>query len=630
MRNTGILFASLLFLSGTAMAAEVPPTATSVLAAAKAASGGAAWNEIHSFRQEGTIRILGLDGPARRLTDLKTGASVTHMKLSLGTMASGNDGRTSWTKVLGGEVLSKDLPAAQARAVTAAYLNARGYWHPRRWPARLKYLGTKSLEKRAYQVVQVMPKGGASAQLWFDANTHLLAREVQQTGTGTAVTTFSDYRTVDGVKISFQAVNKNWGNDTWVHMRKVSVNVQTPTAAFAVPAQVFNDVTFANGAASATMPFKLVMGRLIEIHATINGRPVRLLLDTGGAEIVSPALAKSLKLRLQGGSKSHGWGAKAVVTQMARVQTLTLGGRVTLHHQVFRILPLGNVKKVVDTEKTGLVGYEIFKRFVVRIDYAHKKLTLIKPSAFNPENAGRVLPLAFVGGALPTIRGSLDGFKGEFTIDTGMGASLIMWTPFVMRHHLLSRYKMSAPIATGGGIGGGLSARYATAGVFMFGPIAIKNPLVLFTTSQQGSLALKDAAGNIGGGILNRFTVTFDYAHQRMYLKPNAKLNAHHSIVLPVGALKKFVGRYQLAAHAFVTVSRTGDQLSMQVTGQPALPIYPESKTGFFLKIVDAKIDFVVNATNQVTGLVIHQSGHSISAKRIRSGAVTKSASPHS
>ena len=29
-------------------------------------------------------------------------------------------------------------------------------------------------------------------------------------------------------------------------------------------------------------------------------------------------------------------------------------------------------------------------------------------------------------------------------------------------------------------------------------------------------------AGNIGGGILRRFTLTFDYAHQLLYLEPNA------------------------------------------------------------------------------------------------------------
>lgn len=621
MRKSAILFAAFMLLPINAMATETPPTATSVLAAAKTASGGAAWGNIHSIRKVGTIRILGLKGPAQTLTDLKTGASVTHMKLSLGTMASGNDGKTSWVKDFGGEVLSKDLPAEHARALTGAYLNAMGYWHPKRWPATRKFLGTRSVKGRTYQVVQVTPKGGASAQLWFDSKTHLLARLVQETTVGTRVTTFSDYRSVDGLKISFESHSSYSNNNTWLHVRTIKVNVPTPIIAFAKPGQIFNDITFAHGATSATMPFKLIVGRLIDVPAAINGRPVQLMLDTGGTEIVTQAFAQLLKLKEEGNSKSHGWGKKAVETRWARVQALTLGGKVTLHHQVFRILPIENmfnkIEKISGEKISGLLGYQIFKRFVVRIDYTHKKLTLIKPDAFNPNDSGTAIPITFAG-LLPAIKGSLDGLKGEFTIDTGMGVPLIMWTPFVKQYDLLSRYKVSSPIiADVGGIGGGLSARYATAGVFMLGPIAIHDPFVILTSSQQGALAFKDAAGNIGGAILNKFTVTFDYAHKRMYLKPNAEFNAHHFIALPAGSLAKFVGRYQIRPHVFVTIARADDQLSMQVTSQPALPIYPESKTDFYLKIADVQIDFVVNSANQVTGLIIHKSGHSVSAKRI-------------
>jgi hypothetical protein len=383
MRKSAIFFVPLLLVSVTAMAAKARPTATSVLAANKAASGGAAWNTIRSLRQLGTIRVLGLKGPVKRLSDLKTGAYVMHMKLSLGTMARGNDGKTSWTKFMGGATQSTDLPIEHARALTKAYLNAKGYWYPQRWPATMKLVGTKALKNRTCQVVRVTPKDGAPATLWFDANTHLLARQVQQIAVGKSVTTFSDYRTVDGVKISFQAHRSAWDNNVSVRMRAVKINVPTPSKAFAMPAQTFNDVTFAHGATSATIPFKLVGGGQIEIHATINGQPVQLILDSGGSETITTALAKSLDLKAQGSSKVHGIGKRAVATRWTRVKTLTLDNRVTLHHQVFKIQPLGNVKKLVGPNFSGLVGYEIFKRFVVRIDYGHNKLTLFKPSWFS-------------------------------------------------------------------------------------------------------------------------------------------------------------------------------------------------------------------------------------------------------
>ena len=618
MRKSAILFVPFLLLPINAMATETPPTATSVLAAAKTASGGAAWGGIHSLRKVGTIRVFGLDGPAQQLIDMKTGASVTHMKLSLGTRAAGNDGKTSWTKNFGGEVLSRDMPSGHARAVTSSYLNARGYWYPNRWPATLKYLGTKSLKKRTYQVVQVTPKGGASAQLWFDAKTHLLARQVQQFMIGREVTTFSNYRTVDGVKISYESHESTTDNDIWMYVRHIKVNVPAPKSAFGMPAQNFKDVTFASSADSATMPFKLIMDRLIAIHAAINDHPIQLILDSGGAEVITQAFAKSLRLKALGSSKSSGgWGAQALVTRFAPVKTLTLGGKVTLHHQVFRVMPLdkavfNKLNKLTGQNISGMVGYEIFKRFVVRIDYARRRLTLIRPSAFNPKGAGKAIPIAFAG-HLSAIEGSLGGIKGEFTLDTGSVLPLIMRSPFVMRHDLLSRYKVSSPTA----IGDGVSARIAHAGVFMFGPMPVKNPLVFLTTSPQGPFSSKDTAGNIGEPILSRFTVTFDYAHKRIYLKPTAEHKTHHAIALSVEALKKYVGRYQVRPNVVITISREGDQLSMQPPGQPAHPIYPKSKTDFFLKIANIKIDFMVNTANQVTGLVIHQSGHSVSAKRI-------------
>src|SRR5690348_10481423 len=53
----------------------------------------------------------------------------------------------------------------------------------------------------------------------------------------------------------------------------------------------------------------------------------------------------------------------------------------------------------------------------------------------------------------------------------------------------------------------------------------IKVPVAELTTGTSGDAASSHIAGNIGGDLLKRFRVTFDYAHQRLWLEPNA-LNA--------------------------------------------------------------------------------------------------------
>jgi hypothetical protein len=58
-----------------------------------------------------------------------------------------------------------------------------------------------------------------------------------------------------------------------------------------------------------------------------------------------------------------------------------------------------------------------------------------------------------------------------------------------------------------------------------------------------------------------------------------------------------------------MVVSLKGDQLITQITGQPEVPIFAESETTFFPKVVDAEIEFFKNDKGQVTHLVLHQGG---------------------
>jgi serine-type D-Ala-D-Ala carboxypeptidase/endopeptidase len=73
--------------------------------------------------------------------------------------------------------------------------------------------------------------------------------------------------------------------------------------------------------------------------------------------------------------------------------------------------------------------------------------------------------------------------------------------------------------------------------------------------------------------------------------------------------LDTYVGTYTLAPTASIDISRAGDQLYLQVTGQGKLPLYAETDTEFFLSAVDAQITFERDASGKVTHLVLHQNG---------------------
>jgi CubicO group peptidase (beta-lactamase class C family) len=81
--------------------------------------------------------------------------------------------------------------------------------------------------------------------------------------------------------------------------------------------------------------------------------------------------------------------------------------------------------------------------------------------------------------------------------------------------------------------------------------------------------------------------------------------------------LDTYVGRYELAPTFSITVTREGDGLMTQATGQSKVPIYAESETRFFLRVVDAQLTFVKGADGKVTHLILHQGGRDQPAKKV-------------
>jgi CubicO group peptidase (beta-lactamase class C family) len=89
-------------------------------------------------------------------------------------------------------------------------------------------------------------------------------------------------------------------------------------------------------------------------------------------------------------------------------------------------------------------------------------------------------------------------------------------------------------------------------------------------------------------------------------------------VELTPGDLEPLVGDYQLAPNFVLSVTRDGNQLMSQATGQDQVPIFAESKTEFFLKVVDAQLTFRKDPSGKVTGLVLHQNGRDMPAPKIK------------
>ncbi len=94
-------------------------------------------------------------------------------------------------------------------------------------------------------------------------------------------------------------------------------------------------------------------------------------------------------------------------------------------------------------------------------------------------------------------------------------------------------------------------------------------------------------------------------------LEPRFELPAVKKTAKVAGAaLDDFVGYYELQPEIIIHITREGDQLFAQLTGQPMFPVFAESDSKFFFKVVDAQISFVRGANGKADHLILHQNGN--------------------
>ncbi|WP_257389082.1 aspartyl protease family protein [Tahibacter caeni] len=512
---------SLLLLSlSSAIAAAAD--ADALLARARAASGGNRWDAVTAVSGQGEMKAAGLSGPVETREDLRTGRSAVRYSLGLYKGASGYDGKTAWNQDPGGEVARLDAPEAQREARTAAWLSMRAYWFPQRGKADYGPARAREADGRRYQVVTATPAGGEAAELWFAEDSGLLERVV----TGLAaqdrvVTVLGDWREVEGLRLPFrQVVDRGVGGANRVEIDYASLTTKAPVADadFAVPA-MNEGARIAAADGRTRIPFRLVRDH-IHVEAQVDGKPVRMLVDTGGVNILLPAAARRLGLSSEGKLNARGTGEASPDVALTRAGSLHLGG-VTFDQPLFYVIDFGRLPDVEGEDFDGVIGYELFQRFGVTIDYVGRELLLSRPDVFAPPAGAKAVPFTLAE-RIPIVQGRIDGRDARIAVDTGSGAAIDLHSPFVRDNGLKERYGARFEQVSGWGVGGPMRAWPVRLGELELGGFVLGDVAASLYTGDKGAFASPDVDANLGGRVLGRFTVAFDYAAKRMYLAPNA------------------------------------------------------------------------------------------------------------
>ena len=514
-RVKGVVVALAMAIAGGVQAGEVE----ALLAQAKQAAGGEAWDRIESLRYQGKVAVGGMNGPVSGLERLRDGVYRSDYRIGPAKGAEGYDAQGGWSTDDSGLPHRADGKAARESAETQRWLAARAYWYPARGKAGLRADGVKACGEGQCDIIVAAPEGGREVVLAFDRKDHLLRESRIFDGSGWSVTSYADYRPVAGVKLPFAVLTRNERsqNDTAIRYTAIDAAAGVEDSAFAMPVESGKDYLFPQGKSVVSLPFELINNH-IYLKARVNQRELRLMLDTGGVNLLVPDTMTALGLKSEGALKANGVGEQTVEVGLVRVPRLDVGG-IVLNDTLFYGWPLKDMDAVEGVHFDGLLGYEMFRRFIVEVDYAGGVVRFQERDTFHPAKAGTPVALEF-DELTPQIVGTLEGKPARFDVDTGSRSGFTVNRPYAEKHGILSR-PSSPETIVGWGVGGPARGKYVRLSGLALGTVDVGPVIGEIFTGKAGSFASDTTAGNLGSGILRRFTVTFDYVGRQMYLKPN-------------------------------------------------------------------------------------------------------------
>jgi len=100
---------------------------------------------------------------------------------------------------------------------------------------------------------------------------------------------------------------------------------------------------------------------------------------------------------------------------------------------------------------------------------------------------------------------------------------------------------------------------------------------------------------------------TDDRGEAVKWTRTDKKTEVKKEKFLPEELLDKYVGEYQIQPGFIIAFTREGNRLFTQATGQGKFEIFAETETKFFLKVVDAQVEFVADPAGKVNKMILYQ-----------------------
>lgn len=278
-----------------------------------------------------------------------------------------------------------------------------------------------------------------------------------------------------------------------------------------------------------TIPFTLV-NNLVVISAKVNGKELSFLLDTGIDKTIlfNLKFSDSLILKNVEKIKLRGLGeGQPIEALKSKNNLLRINNIVNPNHLVFMIIDdQFDLSTKMGIDINGIIGGDLFKDFIVKINYSNKKITFYNPKFYVYKKCNNciTLPLEFYN-QKPYIDVFVEDhlgeeFKVKLLIDSGGGDAL--WL-FENTHPKITVPDKFFEDYLGRGLSGSIYGKRSKIKKVRIGDFILENILVSYPDSTSIITVHKSKYrnGTLGAEILKRFHVIFDYQNSKITLKKN-------------------------------------------------------------------------------------------------------------
>lgn len=265
----------------------------------------------------------------------------------------------------------------------------------------------------------------------------------------------------------------------------------------------------------AEIPFRWTPGH-IELQVSIEGRsPIWFVLDSGAEfSMLDEEVSKTLQLG-------------PVVRRDGRQQIENLSvkiGPVTLKGLALSLWSMDNFRRQ-KRDIRGVIGCELFERYVVVVDFQKQLVILHEPKSYRPPAAARRVAITF-DGRLPVLQAALTvrgkRHPARLMIDTGASQALVLRHTFASSRQLFvsgDETRTSETVATG-------RRPFITIAVdeLFLDRWAFRSPKTTAYGTPAGAGGYTSNDGVVGNEVLQQFRVTFDYSRKQVILEERQDL----------------------------------------------------------------------------------------------------------